>query len=370
MSEARRLAKAVDRPNVMVKVPATKEGLPAIRRLTADGLNVNITLLFSQQVYEEVVDAYLTGLEQFVAQGGDPSGVASVASFFVSRIDLAVDKIVEEQLRQTDAGKRQTLSALRGKVAIANAKLAYQRYLRLFAGTRWKKLQAHGARPQRVLWASTSTKTPGLRDVLYVEELIGRDTINTMPPKTIDAFRDHGRVRQSLEEDVEGAVHIMRTLTDCDISIDAVTARLTDEGVQQFADAFDKLLGALARKRATLLGNAVNSQSVKMPIELGKAVDASLERWRRAGNVRRLWAGDATLWTGADESRWVGWLDIINSERTRLGELNELAANIRRENFLHAVLLGMGGSEPRTRSPRKDVWAHKRPSQADRAQLY
>ena len=180
--------------------------------------------------------------------------------------------------------------------------------------------------------------------MLYVEELIGRDTINTMPPKTIDAFRDHGRVRQSLEEDVEGAVHIMRTLTDCDISIDAVTARLTDEGVQQFADAFDKLLGALARKRATLLGNAVNSQSVKMPIELGKAVDASLEQWRRAGNVRRLWAGDATLWTGADESRWVGWLDIINSERTRLGELNELAANIRRENFLHAVLLGMGGS--------------------------
>ena len=345
VSEARRLAKAVDRPNVMVKVPATKAGLPAIRRLTADGLNVNITLLFSQQVYEEVVDAYLTGLEQFVAQGGDPSGVASVASFFVSRIDVAVDKLVEEQLRQTnDADKRQSLSALRGKVAIANAKLAYQRYLRLFAGTRWQKLQAHGARTQRVLWASTSTKTPGLRDVLYVEELIGRNTINTMPPKTIDAFRDHGRVRQSLEEDVEGAVHIMRTLTDCDISIDAVTARLTDEGVQQFADAFDKLLGALARKRATLLGNAVNSQSVKMPIELGKAVDASLEQWRRAGNVRRLWAGDATLWTGTDEGRWVGWLDIINSERTRLGELNELAANIRRENFLHAVLLGMGGS--------------------------
>ncbi|HET7912182.1 MAG TPA: transaldolase, partial [Pseudolabrys sp.] len=256
VSEARRLARLVDRPNVMVKVPATKAGLPAIRRLTADGVNVNITLLFSQDVYEEVVDAYLTGLEQFVAQGGDPSRVASVASFFVSRIDVAVDKLVEEQLRKTaNADKRRSLSGLKGTVAIANAKLAYQRYKRLFSGARWQKLQARGARSQRVLWASTSTKTPGLSDVLYVDGLIGRDTINTMPPKTVDAFRDHGKVRPSLEEDVEGAGRTMRELARLGISIDAVTAQLTVDGVRQFSDAFDKLLGSLARKRAALLGD-------------------------------------------------------------------------------------------------------------------
>jgi transaldolase/glucose-6-phosphate isomerase len=343
--EARRLAKLVDRPNVMVKVPATEAGLPAIRRLTAEGINVNITLLFSQQVYEGVVDAYLTGLEQLIEQGGDPRPVASVASFFVSRIDVAVDKIIEDQLRHcNDTDKRHSLSALRGKVAIANAKLAYQRYKRLFSGARWQKLQARGARIQRVLWASTSTKTSGLSDVLYVEELIGRDTINTMPPKTMDAFRDHGRVRPSLEEDVEAAECTMRGLAHLGISIDAITTKLTIEGVQQFTDAFDKLLGSLARKRTALLRSEINSQSVNLPNGLRKAIDSTLEQWRRAGNVRRLWAGDATLWTGADEDQWVGWLDIIATERKHLDELNGLAANIRRENFLYAVLLGMGGS--------------------------
>ena len=345
VSEARRLARLVDRPNVMVKVPATKAGLPAIRHLTAEGVNVNITLLFSQQVYEEVVNAYLTGLEQLIAQGGDPGRVASVASFFVSRIDVAVDKIIEDRLGQVnDKNKRRSLSALRGKVAIANAKLAYQHYKRLFSGSRWQKLQAPGARPQRVLWASTSTKTSGLSDVLYVEELIGRNTINTMPPKTIDAFRDHGRVRPSLEEDVEGAERTMRELAHLGISIDTITTQLTTDGVQQFADAFDKLLGSLARKRSALLQAEINSQSVSLPNEVKKAVDSTLEQWRRAGNVRRLWEGDATLWTGADENQWVGWLDIITTERKHLDELNDLAANIRRENFLHAVLLGMGGS--------------------------
>jgi transaldolase/glucose-6-phosphate isomerase len=299
-------------------------------------------LLFSQDVYEKVVEAYLSGLEQFVLQGGDPSGVASVASFFVSRIDVAVDKLVEEKLRNTD--KRRSLSDLKGKVAIANAKLAYQRYKRLFSGARWQKLQASGARKQRVLWASTSTKTPGLSDVLYVDELIGRDTINTMPPKTVDAFRDHGRVRPSLEDNIESAHRTMRELDRLGISIDTVTTQLTAEGVQQFSDAFDKLLGSLARKRAALLGDEINSQSVSLPAALGRAVDTSLEQWRRAGNVRRLWAGDATLWTGGDEGKWLGWLDIIEDERKRVSELNDFAANVRRENFLHAVLLGMGGS--------------------------
>jgi transaldolase/glucose-6-phosphate isomerase len=251
VSEARRLAGLVDRPNVMVKVPATSAGLPAIRRLTAEGINVNITLLFSQDVYEEVVDAYLTGLEQFIAQGGDARRIASVASFFVSRIDVAVDKLVEERIRKAgNAETRRSLSAFKGKVAIANAKLAYQRFKRLFSGSRWQKLRERGARTQRVLWASTSTKTPGLSDVLYVEELIGADTINTMPPKTIDAFRDHGQVRSSLEEDVDGADRTMRELVRLGISIDAITTQLTADGVKQFSGAFDKLLDALARKRA------------------------------------------------------------------------------------------------------------------------
>src|SRR5215470_2295661 len=339
IAEARRLARAVARDNVMIKVPATRPGLPAIRQLTGEGINVNITLLFSQQVYEEVVEAYLSGLEQFIAQGGDPRRVASVASFFVSRIDVAVDKIISEKLGQTnDHDERLKLSALRGKAAIANAKLAYQRYKRLFAGARWQKLEALGARNQRLLWASTSTKTPGLSDVIYVEELIGRDTINTMPPKTMDAFRDHGRVRPSLEEDVEAAECTMRGLAHLGISIDAITTKLTIEGVQQFTDAFDKLLGSLARKRTALLRSEINSQSVNLPNGLRKAIDSTLEQWRRAGNVRRLWAGDATLWTGSDEDQWVGWLDIIATERKHLDELNDLAANIRRENFLYAVL--------------------------------
>jgi transaldolase / glucose-6-phosphate isomerase len=250
IAEARRLAKTADRDNVMIKVPATSAGLPAIRELTGEGVKVNITLLFSQQVYEEVVEAYLSGLERFVAQGGDPAGIASVASFFVSRIDVAVDRIIEERLAGArDAAEREALSGLRGKVAIANAKLAYQRYKRLFAGPRWEALAARGARVQRLLWASTGTKNQAYSDVLYVEELIAPDTVSTMPPATMDAFRDHGQVRPSLEQHVDEAQHVMATLGQLGISIDAVTQKLTEDGVKTFDDAFDKLLGALERKR-------------------------------------------------------------------------------------------------------------------------
>jgi transaldolase/glucose-6-phosphate isomerase len=245
VAEARRLAKAVGRDNVMIKVPGTRAGLPAIRELTAEGIKVNITLLFSQSVYEEVAEAYLSGLERFVAGGGDPARVSSVASFFVSRIDTAVDKRIEERLR---TGKDETLAGLRGKVAIANAKLAYQRYKRIFAGPRWDALRKKGARVQRLLWASTGTKNPAYSDVLYVEELIAADTVNTMPPATMDAFRDHGRVRSSLEENVEEAGRMMEALDRSGISIDAVTAELVESGVRQFSDDFDKLLGALERK--------------------------------------------------------------------------------------------------------------------------
>jgi transaldolase / glucose-6-phosphate isomerase len=345
VAQARRLAKAVDRDNLMVKVPATKAGLPAIRRLLGEGVNVNITLLFSQSVYEEVVEAYFAGLEHFIAQGGDPSRIASVASFFVSRIDVAVDKLIGERLeRENSTEKKNLLSALRGKVAVANAKLAYQRYARLFAGSRWQKLKARGARVQRLLWASTSTKNPDYSDVLYVAELIGRDTVNTMPPKTMDAFRDHGRVRPSLTENIGEAEQVMSALTRGGISIDEVTAKLTQEGVQLFADAFDKLLGALARKRAKILGDKLDGQTVTLPAAIEKAVAGSLEEWRAAGNVRRLWAGDASLWTGSDEGQWVGWLDIIEAQCKRLDQLKNIAADIRGQNFSHAVLLGMGGS--------------------------
>jgi len=262
VAEARRLSNAVSRDNVMIKVPATKPGLPAIRQLIGEGINVNITLLFSQQVYEEVVEAYLAGVEHLVAQGGDPSKIASVASFFVSRIDQSVDKLIDECLRQTnDADKRADLTGLRGKIAIANAKLAYQRYKRLFAGARWEKLRAEGARVQRLLWASTGTKNPAYSDVLYIEGLIAPETISTMPPATMDAFRDHGRVQPTLEENIEQARQLMATLAKSGISIDAVTAKLVEEGVQIFANAFDKLLDAVARKRVALLGEKLDSQN-------------------------------------------------------------------------------------------------------------
>ena len=345
VAEARRLAKAVGRPNLMVKVPATKAGLPAIRQLIAEGINVNITLLFSQQVYEEVVEAYLGGLEAFVDKGGNPHDVSSVASFFVSRIDVAVDKIVEKRLPATqDAEARRSMSGLRGKVAIANAKLAYQRYKRLFSGARWERLQAKGARVQRVLWASTSTKTPGLSDVLYVDQLIGRDTINTMPPTTMDAFRDHGHVHATLEDNIADAEKTMADLAKCGISIDEVTSGLTKDGVRQFADAFDKLLAALADKRTRLLGPKLDSQSVQLPQDLDKAVDATLNDWTRLGNIRRLWAGDSALWTGRDEGDWVGWLNIVEIQRARLARLKAITDDVHSAGFTHAVLLGMGGS--------------------------
>jgi len=339
--EARRLWHAVGRDNLMIKVPATKAGLPAIRQLIGEGINVNITLLFSRQVYEQVVEAYLAGLEHLIAQGGDPSRIASVASFFVSRIDVAIDKLVD---KIKDAAQRKTLDGLRGKVAIANAKLAYQSYKRLFAGARWQRLQVSGALVQRLLWASTGTKNKQYSDVLYVEELIAADTVNTVPPATMDAFRNHGKVRASLEENVDEAKQTMAALDRSGISIDAVTAALVEEGVQLFADAFDELLGAVARKRAANLGDKLDRQTYKLSPDLEKEVTTSLESWRHEGKVRRLWAGDAQLWTGSDEAKWLGWLGIAGEQRKRIGALLRLAGDIQREGFTHVLLLGMGGS--------------------------
>ena len=248
MDEARRLWKAANRENVMIKVPGTAEGLPAIRQLIGEGININITLLFAQEVYEKVAESYLAGLEDLAKRGGNLKKMASVASFFISRIDTLIDSLLNDRLKKTtDASQQALLSSLLGKVAIANGKLTYQRYQRIFSGPRWEALAAKGAQTQRVLWASTSTKNPKYRDVIYVEELIGPDTVNTMPLATIDAFRDHGQPRNSLTEDVAGAQKVMEDLARAGISIKEVTDKLTEDGVKLFADAFDKLLAAVEK---------------------------------------------------------------------------------------------------------------------------
>jgi transaldolase/glucose-6-phosphate isomerase len=248
IDEARRLWKAVNRENVMIKIPGTPEGLPAIRQAIGEGINVNVTLLFAQEVYEKVAEAHIAGLEDLAKRGGNLKKIGGVASFFISRIDSLVDSLINEKLKNTtDSQQQALLKSLLGKVAIANGKLTYQRYQRIFSGPRWEALAAKGAQTQRVLWASTSTKNPAYRDVMYVEELIGPDTVNTMPPATIDAFRDHGQLRNSLTEDVAGAQKVMDGLAKAGISIKEATDKLTTDGVNLFADAFHKLLVAVEK---------------------------------------------------------------------------------------------------------------------------
>ena len=248
LNEARRLWKTVNRENVMIKVPGTAEGIPAIRQLIGEGININVTLLFAQEVYEKVAEAYIAGLEDLAKRGGNLKKMAGVASFFISRIDTLVDSMIEDKLKTTkDPQQQALLKSLLGKVAIANGKLTYQRYQKIFSGPRWEALASKGAQTQRVLWASTSTKNPAYRDVMYVEELIGPDTVDTMPPATVDAFRDHGRLRNSLTEDVPGAQKVMDNLEKAGISIKEVTAKLTTDGVKLFADAFHKLLEAVEK---------------------------------------------------------------------------------------------------------------------------
>jgi transaldolase len=248
LEEARRLWKAVNRENVMIKVPGTAEGIPAIQKLIGEGININVTLLFAQQVYEKVAEAYVAGLEELAKRGGNLKKMAGVASFFISRIDTLVDSVLDEKLAKANDPQQQALlKSLKGKIAIANGKLTYQAYQRIFSGPRWQALAAQGAQTQRVLWASTSTKNPAYRDVMYVEELIGPDTVDTMPPATVDAFRDHGKLRNSLTEDVPAAQKVMDDLAKAGISIKEVTDKLTADGVKLFADSFHKLLAAVEK---------------------------------------------------------------------------------------------------------------------------
>jgi len=341
--EAERLWKDVKRKNLMVKVPATPEGLPAIEHLTGEGISINITLLFSQKVYREVAQAYLAGLEKYTAKGGDPGHVASVASFFVSRIDTAVDKQLDDKIaKANDPSEKERLSALKGKVAIANAKMAYQDYKRLFSGARWDKLKASGAKPQRLLWASTGTKNKDYSDVLYVEELIGSNTINTVPPATLDAFRDHGRPRESLEENIEAARHVLEDLEKSGISLDAITTELVKDGVKQFADAADKLYGAVAHKRAASLGGAVDKQQLALGNGIRKAVEKSTEDWRAAAKIRRLWHKDKSVWSNDDENKWLGWLN--SAAAADVADYEDFAKRVKGQDFSDAVVLGMGGS--------------------------
>jgi transaldolase len=244
IAEAQRLHELVERPNCFVKIPGTQAGLPAIEEMIARGRNINVTLIFSLERYAEVVEAYLRGLERLVEGGGDPGKVASVASFFVSRVDTEADRRLEE------AGAP---DELKGKLAVANAKLAYQRYKELFAGERWERLRAQGARPQRCLWASTSTKNPAYRDVMYVEELIGPETVNTMPEETIEAFQDHGELALTLERDLNGARMIFERVGEAGVDYDDVVEVLEREGVQKFADSFAELMDGVRAKRGELV---------------------------------------------------------------------------------------------------------------------
>ncbi|HEV2336490.1 MAG TPA: bifunctional transaldolase/phosoglucose isomerase [Stellaceae bacterium] len=345
IEEARRLWHNVGRRNLMVKVPATGPGLPAIRTLIGEGINVNITLLFSQKVYAAVADAYIGGLEDLVAKGGDPHKVASVASFFVSRIDTLVDEALDKRIAAVaDAGEKQRLAALKGKVAIANAKLAYRLYQELFANERWQRLAQSGAQTQRLLWASTGTKNKAYSDVLYVEELIGQNTVNTIPPATMDAFREHGKPRASLEENIAEAEAVMAALPGAGISIDAITARLVEDGVRLFADAADQLYASVQKKRRTVLGKKLNAMSYKLPKELDEGVEAALEEWRSGGKVRRLWAGEASLWTETDEAQWLGWLTVVDGQLKAAGHLEAFAVDVKEAGFTDILLLGMGGS--------------------------
>ena len=344
LKEARHLWKTVGRPNVMIKVPATPAGLPAIKTLITEGINVNVTLLFARSAYEAVAWAFIEGLEARAAKGEPLAHVASVASFFVSRIDSAVDALLAEKIKAAGGSEKARLESLLGKVAIANARLAYQTYKKIFSGPRWEALAAKGAQTQRVLWASTGTKNPHYRDVVYVEELIGPDTVDTVPPETLNAFRDHGRPRASLEEDVAEAMETLDALEKAGISLEKATDDLLADGLKKFEEPFTKLLKAVERRCREANRARINQQSYVLPASLSGEVAAKLKEWDAQGGTRRLWQGDASLWTGADEANWTGWIGIVEAQVDNPGPLLAIQQEVKKEGFKHALLLGMGGS--------------------------
>ena len=341
VAEAREIWAEVGRPNLMVKVPATPEGIPAIRQLISEGININVTLLFSRAMYVQVAEAYIAGLEALPA-GYDLSRVASVASFFVSRIDSMIDGKLEKLIEAAEGENKEKLQALLGKVAIANAKLAYQDYERIFSGSRWEALAARGARPQRLLWASTGTKNKAYSDVLYVDNLIGHNTVNTMPPATVEAFRDHGAVANTLRQNVEEAEKTLADLAETGISLDEVTDFLLEDGVRKFAVAADQLYGAIVQKSDALSGEKVKLDIA--PAGAAESIEAEMKAWTDDGTIRRLWAKDASIWSGANEADWLGWLDISERVKENVSALDVFAGKVKEGGFSDVVLLGMGGS--------------------------
>jgi transaldolase/glucose-6-phosphate isomerase len=345
LEEARRLWAAVDRPNLMIKVPGTPAGVPSTRQLLSEAINVNVTLLFSVDAYESIAAAWLDGLEMLAKKGGDVSRVASVASFFVSRIDTLLDPKLEEiAKRASNPADQARAKGLLGKTAIANAKVAYASYQEMKKGARFRQLLSKGAMPQRLLWGSTSTKNPNYRDVVYVEELIGAETVNTVPLPTFEAFKEHGVVKPTLAADVDGARKDLAELARTGLSLKAATDALLADGVKLFKDAFDKLLHAIAHHDsapAPVLGNAART---KLPADVEKSVHEKCADWNSGGKVKRLWSGDASLWTNGDEAKWLGWLTIVDEQRKDVARFQKVFDEVHAGGFEHVCLLGMGGS--------------------------
>jgi transaldolase/glucose-6-phosphate isomerase len=349
VAEAKRLWEAVGRKNTMIKIPATPAGIPAIEQAIAAGLNVNVTLIFSQEVYGEVAEAYVRGLERRLKDGQPVSGIRSVASVFVSRIDTAIDNQLEFRIRRSDNdAEKDKLAALRGKAAIANAKLLYERFKALFHGDRFAKLAAAGANVQRPLWASTGTKNPTYKDTFYVEELIGPETVDTVPPATFTAFRDHGLVRPSLEEDVDGARNTIRQLGEIGIDLKEVTQKLQDEGVAAFIDSFSTLTDSILSKQAAITSGILDRQTAQLG-SYEEGVKAALKRADTEQWIRRIWKKDPALWK-TDEAHQkiiknaLGWVTVVDGLVEHGEELGAFSDRVRSDGFTHAVLLGMGGS--------------------------
>jgi transaldolase/glucose-6-phosphate isomerase len=337
IEEARRLFDAVDRPNVLIKVPATAEGIPAIETLIGEGINVNVTLMFSLDQYDAVSEAYMSGLETLDASGGDLSTVASVASFFVSRVDVKVDRMLDDI--GTPAAQE-----LKGTIGIANAKMAYQRFKATFSGDRWENLEDGGARLQRVLWASTSTKNAAYSDTLYPDNLIGPHTVNTLPPSTLNAFRDHGTVALTLEKELLAEQARLEKLEDLGIDMDQVTDELLEEGVEKFARPFSDLMGSIDEKV-----ERIESDGPRMDTRLGdfqRGVSAALSEMAREDIIERIWQQDHTVWQ-ADPGEITNRLDWLNTARTmkeHVPRLEALAGDVREDGYTDVLLLGMGGS--------------------------
>ena len=335
--EAKRLRAAVNRPNVMIKVPGTPEGVPAFEQLIADGVNVNVTLMFSMAHYEAVARAYVNGLERCA----NPAEVASVASFFVSRVDTAVDRALES------LGTPQALSLL-GKIAIANSKMVYQRFLQIFHGEGFAALRQRGARVQRPLWASTGTKNPKYSDVLYVENLIGPETVNTLPPETLNAFKDHGRIiRDAVRENLDEAAAALGRLKAVGIDLNAITEKLQQDGVAAFAASFDQLMAALEKKRKSMIGGV---QLDRLELHIGRyqrRVNRRVKDWQAAQFASRVWQKDYTLWSKEPQPELtdrLGWLELPERMEKQVAGLRAFADQVKADGIKHVVLLGMGGS--------------------------